>query len=158
MFVFAGCTTDKQGNGEDQRHLNEGDPVVPFTLATFDGGIFDTKAFEGKPFVINFWASWCGPCKREAPALEKVYLSFKEMDVGFVGIAVQDKEDSAKGFIETYKVTYPNGLDATGAIASMYKIYGVPKTFVVDRLGRLSYIHMGQIPEQTLAQEIKKVL
>lgn len=137
---------------------NEGDAVIPFKINTLDGKVLDLDSLKGRPIVINFFASWCTPCKAEAGGFARQYLAFKDSGVEFVGVAVQDSEKGAKKFIKDFKWSFPAGLDDTGNITKAYKLYGVPKTFIVGKDGRFSFIYTGDLSEEVLAKEIKKVL
>jgi len=137
---------------------NEGDAAATFKFKTLSGTEFDTARFAGKPYVINFFASWCGPCRYEAPGLEKLYVYFKSRGIEFVGVAVQDSPEGVAGFMKKYDITYPVGLDDTEEISRRYMIYALPKTFVVDKDGRITYIHSGGISEKELATEIQRLL
>lgn len=161
VFGPAGCSKpseEKKEPGVREMMPNEGDPVQHFKFKTVSGGEFDTRALAGKPFVINFFASWCGPCRYEAPALEKLYVYFKARGVEFVGVAVQDSEEGVRGFIKKYDISYPVGMDDTEEISRMYMIYALPKTFVVDKDGRITYIRSGGVSEEELAGEIQRLL
>lgn len=163
VFVFSGLPGCEQPKNEKTGSVrdalpNEGDTVLPFRLKTLDGREFAVDGRRGHPLVINFWASWCGPCRSEAAPMEKVYLSFKESGVEFLGVAVQDNESGARKFIDEFKITYPVGVDESGEIMRQYKIFGVPKTFIVGKDGKFSFIFTGAIPEEDLAREIKKAL
>ncbi len=159
--VLTGCESgeEKKTSGGIRSTLpDEGDMAPPFELTTFDGRKISLEQLRGRPIVLNFWASWCVPCKAEAKDLQEAYTLFKELGVEFVGIAVQDTREDAMKFIEEYGVTYPNGLDETGDIARDYKIYGIPKTFVIDREGRFIFMHTGSITKEMLSNEIKKLI
>ncbi len=163
LFVLLfGCDSDgveeKKTTGIRATLLNEGERAPDFKLRTFDGQEVNLSDFAGKPVVINFWASWCGPCRKEAEDLERTYSTFKNAGVVFIGIAVQDTEEKAREFVKEFNLTYLNGLDETGDIAETYKIYGIPKTFVVDKSGRFTFIHTGAITEKLLTRELNKVL
>lgn len=165
LLVFtvlaAGCSKSSEEKKEpDAREMlpNEGDQVKHFKVKKVSGGDFDTRSLAGKPFVINFFASWCGPCRYEAPALEKLYVYYKARGVEFVGVAVQDTEDGVRGFIKKYGISYPVGMDDSEDISRMYMIYALPKTFVVDKDGRITYIRSGGISEEELAAAIQRVL
>lgn len=156
FLVLAGCGGEQ--GGKKIALPNEGDPAPLLKLVTFSGADIDIADFKGSPVVINFWASWCKPCKHEAEALEKTYRVFKKAGVEFVGVAVQDKDKNSLAFIKEYGITYPNGPDHTGVLSATYKIYGIPRTFVVDREGRFAFIHTGAITGKVLGAEIEKVL
>lgn len=133
-------------------------PAPGLKITSFDGKVFSLEAVKGRPVVINFWASWCGPCRLEAEGLEKAYQMFRGKGVEFIGVAIQDTPESAMKFIEEYGLTYPNGLDAKGEIAEAYEVFGVPKTVIVAKDGNLSFIYLGAITLDILSSEIKRVI
>jgi cytochrome c biogenesis protein CcmG/thiol:disulfide interchange protein DsbE len=135
-------------------------PAPEFSLELFDvsGGATFTKAdLEGRPTVVNFWASWCGPCKDEAPHLEAVWQENKDRGVLFLGIAVQDKDDDSVAFIERYGLTYPNGPDRS-EIALDFGMLGVPETFFIDREGQIVRQFKGGINAEQLRTFLGEVL
>jgi cytochrome c biogenesis protein CcmG/thiol:disulfide interchange protein DsbE len=106
-----------------------------FTLTTLQGETITLSDLRGKVVVINFWASWCGPCRVEAPVLERVWQQYKDRGVVLLGVAYTDTESGARAFIAEFNQTYPNGLDLGTRISDQYHITGVPETFVVDQNG-----------------------
>ncbi|MCA1645718.1 MAG: TlpA family protein disulfide reductase [Chloroflexi bacterium] len=109
-----------------------------FSLTLFDGSTFklsDTLA-SGKPVVVNFWASWCGPCADEAAVLQDAARRNGER-VAFVGVNVQDVDADAQAFIRKYGVSYPNGSTNAGPISIQYGMRGVPETYFIAPDGRL---------------------
>lgn len=161
LLISGGCSksSDKEKETSVREMMpNEGDAVQPFRFKTVSGAEFDTRGLAGKIFVINFFASWCGPCRYEAPALEKLYVYFKARGVEFVGVAVQDTDEGVRGFIKKYDITYPVGMDENEDIARKYMIYALPKTFIVGKDGRITYIRSGGISEEELAAEIQRLL
>ena len=113
-------------------------PAPDFTLTTLDGAQINLASLKGRVVVVNFWASWCGPCRQEAPVLERVWQQYKDKDVVIVGIAYTDTENNAKAYLQQFGNTYPNGLDIGTKISEMYNIQGVPETFIIDRKGNIS--------------------
>jgi cytochrome c biogenesis protein CcmG/thiol:disulfide interchange protein DsbE len=87
---------------------------------------------EGEPVVLNFWASWCIPCRLEAPALEKAWQDYRNQGVQFVGVNIQDFEGDALAFVKEFGVTYPNIRDVNRTVAGDFGITGLPETFFVD--------------------------
>lgn len=132
-------------------------PAPSFTLPLFEGGQFDLAASRGTPVLINFWASWCIPCEQEAPALEQASKMYKDR-VAFIGVNVQDTDPLARGFLRRFGVTYPNGRDASGAIAVDYGMSGVPETYFVDRNGQLVRKWQGPLDEPRLRQFLDDLL
>ena len=154
--ALAGCS------GADDKGAHKG-PVdafefKPFSTVSFDGDTIDIESMRGEVVVINFWASWCGPCKIEAKALEKIYKKYKDKGVRFVGIAIDDTETNARGFIERYKVTYPNAFDSDNSLAAQYEIFAIPTTYVLDREGWNTFTHRGAITGKELEGAVKRVL
>ena len=109
-----------------------------FTLGLFDGSSFrlSEQLATGKPVVVNFWASWCGPCADEAPVLEAAARRVGDR-ITFVGVNVQDVDADAQGFIKKYGITYPNGSGNAGPISVQYGMRGVPETYFIAPDGRL---------------------
>ena len=126
-------------------------PAPAISLTLLDGTPFDLSAVRGKPVVVNFWASWCIPCEEEAAVLEQGSRAYKDRAV-FIGINVQDTEPLARDFMRRFGVTYPNGRDATGAIAVEYGMSGVPETYLVDRNGALVRKWQGPLDDARLRQ------
>jgi cytochrome c biogenesis protein CcmG/thiol:disulfide interchange protein DsbE len=131
-----------------------GRPAPGFSLGLFDGSTVRLEHLRGKIVFLNFWASWCPPCRTEAPVLEEAWRKFKGPDVVFLGINTQDKEEAARDFLDEFSITYPNGRDEGGKIAIDYGIWGLPETFFIDRAGRITYKHVGAIGLDTITAKI----
>lgn len=108
-----------------------------FELKTFQGETIRLADLRGKAVVINFWASWCVPCRDEAPALEAMWQKYKEQGVVILGVDYVDTEPEALKFIQQYRQTYPNGADLGTQISQKYKITGVPETYFITREGQV---------------------
>ena len=122
----------------DLAPLEVGEVAPGFVLEGLDGGEVSLAGLEGKVVVLNFWASWCGPCRREMPDFQKAWEEHREQGVVFVGIAVDDTASEASKFAEQVGVTYPLALDTTGDVARAYRIRAVPSTYFIDREGKLA--------------------
>jgi len=133
-------------------------PAADFTLPLFDGGNITLSNLRGKPVVLNFWASWCPPCREEAPTLEKIWQIYKENEVTFIGVDIQDREADARAYIEEFGITYPNGPDIGGKITIDYGVSGIPVTFFINREGRIVSRWVGAISEGLLRARIEEIL
>jgi cytochrome c biogenesis protein CcmG/thiol:disulfide interchange protein DsbE len=119
--------------------------AAPFTVALFDGGQLSQSDLLGKAVFLNFWASWCVPCRAEAKDLETAWQRLKDKNVVFIGVAIQDKEKDSRAFPEEFNVTYANGWDESGKMAVDYGVWGIPESFFIDPQGRITYKHVGGI-------------
>jgi peroxiredoxin len=127
---FAAAISKIEADNDRREHAD-------FTLAELSGKTWTLKELRGKVVVLNFWATWCPPCRKEMPDLETLYRQFK--DQGLVILAISD-EDAGKvqPFIAKQKVTYPILLDPGRKVNDLFQIEGIPKTFVYDRNGKLA--------------------
>lgn len=161
LTMTPGCTRSSEKEKEKGVGVTVarvGDRVVGFKIKTFDGPEFDLASTSGRPVVINFWASWCGPCRLEGETMQKLYLAFKDRGVVFVGVAVQDDAEASRKYIKRFGWTFPAGPDETDGIRQAYNVFGIPRTFVVGRDGIVSYMRSGAVTERELIREIKKIL
>ena len=126
-----------------------GSPSAPaFTLERLDGkGDLDLASLRGKAVVLNFWASWCGPCKDETPLLQKGWKRWQGKDVVFVGVDVKDFRGDAKDFLARYGVTYANVYDGKGSTVGRYGVTGFPETYFVDAAGNVRYRIAGPVED-----------
>lgn len=131
-----------------------GRPAPDFSLTLFDGRTIRLSDFRGKVVFLNFWASWCPPCRAEARLLEQSWQSYKDQGVVFVGVDIQDTEEDARRFIQEFGITYMNGRDAKSRIAIDYGVYGIPETFLIDKDGRITYKHIGALGWQRIAAKL----
>jgi cytochrome c biogenesis protein CcmG/thiol:disulfide interchange protein DsbE len=133
-------------------------PAPNFTLTTFEGNKLSLEDMRGKPVVINFWASWCPPCRVEAPLLEATWRAYKDRGVVFIGVDIQDKLEDALAYIREFDVTYPNGPDPTGEISINYGVSGLPVTFFVSKTGVIVRRWVGAIERSVLFSSIEEIM
>jgi cytochrome c biogenesis protein CcmG/thiol:disulfide interchange protein DsbE len=121
-------------------------------------GTFTLSEQRGNVVVINFWGSWCGPCRLEAPMLQRVYADYQDQGVVFVGMDVKDIESDALEYIAEFGITYPNVMDLGGKMEDAYRTEGVPETFVVGKDGNIVKFFYAQPREEDLRAVIEKAL
>ena len=132
-------------------------PAPDFNLTLFDGSELTLSSLRGRAVVLNFWASWCPPCREEARDMERVWQAYRDKGVVFLGVNIQDSERGARAFMEEFGITYPNGQDTSG-IASSYGLTGIPETFFITRDGTVNRRWIGAIGERQLATLIEELL
>jgi cytochrome c biogenesis protein CcmG/thiol:disulfide interchange protein DsbE len=132
-------------------------PANDFTLNLFDGGSVRLSDLRGQVVVINFWASWCPPCRQEAPDLNRVWAELQDEDVVFLGLNVWDDRDNALGFINEYNVSYSNGVTEEGAVAVDFGVRGIPETFIVNREGLIAAKFIGPVEAEALIETVRQV-
>jgi len=133
-------------------------PAPDFTLYTFDGQEITLSDLQGQVVVINFWASWCPPCRDEAPYLESSWRKFKDQGVVFLGVDYVDTETEALAYIAEFDITYPNGPDIGTRISQAYRIQGVPETFFVGKDGTLRGVKVGPLFPPELDERLTELL
>lgn len=134
-------------------------PATDFTLPDLDGKAVKLSAFRGKVVLLNFWATWCGPCKAEIPGFVELQSQYKN-DLVIVGLSVDDPADKAKAFAQQYKVNYPMvlGLGHDEIQDAYGPIYGIPASFLISRDGKVCKRHLGIAPKSQFEREIKALL
>lgn len=129
-----------------------------FTLTGFDGRTVTLSQLRGQVVIINFWASWCPPCREEAAYLEQTWRKYQGKGAVFIGVDWVDTEKEALAYIKEFDITYLNGPDLGTRIAQAYRIQGVPETFYVDKTGRLRGVHIGPLSSPELDNKIDELL
>jgi cytochrome c biogenesis protein CcmG/thiol:disulfide interchange protein DsbE len=129
-----------------------------FSLTSFDGETVTLGELRGQVVVINFWASWCPPCRDEAAYLEQTWRKYKDQGVVFIGVDYVDTDAEALAYIEEFDITYFNGPDIGTRISQAYNIQGVPETFFVAKNGELRGVHIGPLFAPDLDTKIDELL
>jgi cytochrome c biogenesis protein CcmG, thiol:disulfide interchange protein DsbE len=129
-----------------------------FSLNSFDGRTLKLSELRGQMVIINFWASWCPPCREEAAYLEQTWRKYEGKGVVFIGVDWVDTEKEALAYMDEFDLTYFNGPDIGTRIAQAYNIQGVPETFYVAKNGELRGVHIGPLKSPALDDKIDELL
>jgi len=141
-----------------------GHPAPNFSLAMLhpDAGksALSLSNFIGKPVVLNFWASWCAPCKEEAPLIENTWKQVQAQgkDVVILGIDFQDSNNDSSSFLQLYSITYPTVLDADGSVASKYGVTSLPQTIFINRNGTVPSREPRELTAQVLSNNLQLII
>ena len=129
-----------------------------FSLTSFDGRTLKLSELQGQVVIINFWASWCPPCREEAAYLEQTWRKYEGKGVVFIGVDWVDTEKEALAYMDEFDLTYFNGPDIGTRIAQAYNLQGVPETFYVAKNGELRGVHIGPLKSPELDDKIDELL
>ena len=126
------------------------DPMSDFELTTLSGEVVSIADYRGKVVMVDFWSSWCVPCRVEGPILSETYLKWRDRGVEFVGIAIWDSEGPVLDFIELHGIEYVNAIDASGLTAVDFGVTGIPEKFFVNTEGEVVRKVIGPNTRETL--------
>jgi cytochrome c biogenesis protein CcmG/thiol:disulfide interchange protein DsbE len=160
LFAWQLATKEQARGLTAALERGETPPAPAFTLDLLEGeGEVSLASLRGKAVVLNFWASWCEPCKEESPRLESAWKRYRDQGVVFVGIDVNDFEGDARRFVERYGLTYPILHDGQGSTVGRYGVTGFPETWFVGRNGNLVGDRVqGPVSDATLEENIRRAL
>ncbi len=151
---------DSQSTGGDETQPTDFQAAPDFTLYTLDGTPIKLSDFEGKPTVLNFWASWCGPCKMEMPDLEEAYLEYGD-EINFLIVNLTDGRsetvETAHAYIESQGYTFPVYYDTDMGGAYTYGVSAIPVTFFIDADGNILAYYQGAMTAEILQQGISMI-
>jgi thiol-disulfide isomerase/thioredoxin len=123
-----------------------GGPAPSFTLSSNDGKNVSLAQYQGQVVMINFWASWCGPCRTEMPLLDSIYRKYKPMGFTLIGVNVEPDRTAAEAWLKQTPVTFPVLFDAKSVVSTLYSVPGMPTTVFIDRKGNVRTLHQGYKP------------
>jgi thiol-disulfide isomerase/thioredoxin len=148
--VLAGCSHTSDPLAVKEVSI----PLPAVSGPTLDGATYSPSEHAGNILVVNFWASWCGPCKQELPALRQVYDGYRARGVDFVGVDERDNAPAATAMATSFKVPYPIVEDPSGSYSDDFAFFGLPATYVADAAGTIRFV----IPRRTTVDELSGLL
>jgi peroxiredoxin len=163
QFSFAQCITLLVVSGlcatASPAELTES-PAPDFTLKSNAGENLKLSEFRGDVVMINFWASWCGPCRQEMPLLDELYNNYKPLGFTILGVNVEEDSDKAKAVLKDIPVNFPVLFDTQNTVSRLYNVVAMPSTVLVDREGKVRYLHKGYKPgyEQQYQEQIRSLI
>ena len=125
---------------------SSGGPAPAFTLASRAGQDVSLAQYKGNVVMINFWASWCGPCRQEMPLLETIYKKYNKMGFTMLGVNVEPDSNAANDWLKATPVSFPILYDRDSKVSKLYDVGGMPSTVIIDRSGKLRVLHRGYKP------------
>ncbi len=146
-------TTTTIDSSETKTGLKQGNVPPDFELTTLTGDVVRLSDYKGKKVILNFWASWCPPCKEEMPHMEKYYQKNKDsenVEIIAVNMTTAERPGSAREFVDAYGLTFPIPLDKTGEVLDAYKIGPLPMTYMINTDGTIAHQVSGPINEKVL--------
>ncbi|MEE9261253.1 MAG: TlpA disulfide reductase family protein [Dehalococcoidia bacterium] len=135
-------------------------PAPSFAAISLDGTEINPLAYRGKVVMIDFWSSWCPPCRAESPVLSQVYQEYKDKGepIEFIGIAIWDSDEDIRRFVDEFNLRYPNAVDSRGRIAIDYGVSGIPEKFFIDSSGTLKKKLIGPMNAGALRSVLDEML
>jgi cytochrome c biogenesis protein CcmG, thiol:disulfide interchange protein DsbE len=150
-LVVAAC-----GGGEPVART--GEPAPPIVGTALDGTTLDLAAYRGKPLVVNFWASWCTPCREEFPMFKEKLDALGPTDgLQVVGVLYEDQPELARAFLDDFGASWPSVADPDGAIAKAYRVVAPPQTYFIDKDGILRGIQIGEVRPEDFDTQYAKI-
>jgi len=138
ILVVGGITSASSGEANG--------PAPAFTLTSISGQTASLNQYKGQVVMVNFWATWCGPCQQEMPLLDQMYKKFKPTGFTLLGVNVDKDVPTVKDLLTRKPVTFPILLDPTNQVSKAYHVNDMPSTVIIDRKGDIRYVHRGYKP------------
>ncbi len=159
IIILVGIAVYQSSTVNEEELPKAGFKAPPFSLQALDAQSYSLEGLEGKPVVINFWASWCGPCRKEAPELVKLYEKYNtQLEIYAVNMTADDSIGDATAFAKEFGFAFPVLLDEKGEVAKRYQVQSIPTTFFVNREGIIVDKTLGLVDRQTLENKFKKLI
>lgn len=156
MILIAAAIVQAMGTDEEPetKGLDVGNKAPSFSLQSLQGEKIALSDYKGKTVVLNFWATWCPPCKKEMPDLEQFYQDYQE-DLVVLSVNT-DPTNDVQGFVNDMNLTFPVVLDDKSEVSHQYEILSIPTTYVIDNKGNIQQKHIGELTYEQMVNLVKK--
>lgn len=158
LFFAAPITACTESESAPPEGVNEGKRARDFTLANLAGIDVSLSDFQGQVVLVNFWATWCAPCRDEIPGFEQVYRTYTDDGFVVLGVNLQESRDQVEPFLDSMDVTYPILLDQGGDVTSEYRTLGLPMSILVTPEGVIHTRHVGFLSDSILENYLQELL
>ena len=155
LTLISGCS---RGKGPDTAGVSVGSKAPNFSLIDLSGQKVELKDFKGKAVLVNFWATWCFPCREEMDDLKASYDKYRDKGMVIIGINIKESKNVVKKMTDSFNITYPILLDSDGKISEAYNIFGVPSSFFIDKDGIIKDVVLGEMTEDMIVEKIDKLV
>lgn len=146
------------GGASGSPQAKTGDPAPQITGTAIDGSTIDLASFRGRPVIVNFWASWCVPCREEFPLFQQKLQELGASDgLAIIGVLYKDEPALAQKFLADFGAAWPTVTDPDGRIAETYRVVAPPQTYFIDKNGVVRAMHIGQVTDEDFAAEYAKI-
>lgn len=153
VFIIASCQMKEMAPPPPEKPR----PAPAFTLSSIKGKSVSLASLAGKPAMINFWASWCAPCVKELPELERIHNLYKGRGLSVILVNMQEKAEVVRKYIEDHGYTMTALLDEKGEMAEKYQVFGLPTTLFVDKTGMIRKTHMGELTAEIITEGLTAI-
>jgi thiol-disulfide isomerase/thioredoxin len=135
-----------------------GQPAPDLRLPLVGGGEQDLAAYRGRPIILNYWATWCEPCRAEMPVFERAQQQYRDQGLVVLGVNYLERDDQILAFEQEVGVTFPSLVDRTGEVTRRWRATGLPTTFLIDRQGIIRDVRVGPFTDDMLKSRLTKLL
>lgn len=145
-------------NKASSNNTSQANKAIDFTLYDLDGNKISLNDFRGKSVYLNFWATWCPPCRKEMPAMEKIYQEYKDKGLVVLTIDIGEDKETVKNFIQDNNFNFEVLLDSDQSVAAKYSITSIPVSYFIDKDGNINDKRVGALQEDEMRSYIKKLM
>ncbi|HSO57378.1 MAG TPA: redoxin domain-containing protein [Paenisporosarcina sp.] len=149
-------TSIEETAGSEETGLAIGNVAPDFELTTLEGETARLSDYRGQRVFVNFWATWCPPCRAEMPDMQKLYEQ-TDVDVEILAVNLQESEDVVSEFVNDFGLTFPILMDTNSDVADTYQVRAYPTSYMIDSSGRIQFIAIGAMNHELMVQEIEKM-